>query len=186
MTDSTPPPPGPPSPPPGWSPAAPGPPPPGAYLDSARVPSGLPGGVVLAGFWIRLAGFFVDWLLFFAISFGLSLIWSTRQVTVVGGSTVVFHGSTAAVDLVVLVLEIVYFTWLWSSWGASLGQQLVGVKVIDASTGDRPRLSQALVRFVGYVISALCILLGFIWVAFDGRKEGWMDKLASTLVVRAR
>ena len=27
-------------------------------------------------------------------------------------------------------------------------------------------------------------MLGFIWVAFDARKQGWHDKLANTVVVR--
>jgi uncharacterized RDD family membrane protein YckC len=30
------------------------------------------------------------------------------------------------------------------------------------------------------------LLLGFIWVGFDPRKQGWHDKLAGTLVVRSR
>jgi uncharacterized RDD family membrane protein YckC len=27
-------------------------------------------------------------------------------------------------------------------------------------------------------------MLGFIWVGFDKRKQGWHDKLAGTLVVK--
>jgi uncharacterized RDD family membrane protein YckC len=30
------------------------------------------------------------------------------------------------------------------------------------------------------------IMLGIIWVAFDKRKQGFHDKLAGTLVVRAK
>jgi uncharacterized RDD family membrane protein YckC len=32
----------------------------------------------------------------------------------------------------------------------------------------------------------LPLLLGFVWVAFDPRKQGWHDKLAHTVVVRPR
>jgi uncharacterized RDD family membrane protein YckC len=28
------------------------------------------------------------------------------------------------------------------------------------------------------------LFLGFIWVAFDARKQGWHDKLAGTLVIK--
>ncbi|MDG2018151.1 MAG: hypothetical protein P8J25_01765 [Porticoccaceae bacterium] len=28
------------------------------------------------------------------------------------------------------------------------------------------------------------MLIGIIWVAFDKRKQGWHDKLASTAVIR--
>jgi len=34
------------------------------------------------------------------------------------------------------------------------------------------------------IISFAVLLLGVIWVAFDGRKQGWHDKLANTVVVR--
>jgi uncharacterized RDD family membrane protein YckC len=34
------------------------------------------------------------------------------------------------------------------------------------------------------VISGVALDIGFIWVAFDPRKQGWHDKIASTFVVR--
>ena len=36
----------------------------------------------------------------------------------------------------------------------------------------------------GKIVSMLPLMLGFIWVAFDARKQGWHDKLANTVVVR--
>ena len=33
------------------------------------------------------------------------------------------------------------------------------------------------------VISGLIFSLGFIWVAFDGKRQGWHDKLAGTYVI---
>jgi len=35
-----------------------------------------------------------------------------------------------------------------------------------------------------YLISKLALYLGFIWIAFDRRKQGWHDKIAGTVVVR--
>ena len=29
------------------------------------------------------------------------------------------------------------------------------------------------------------LMLGFLWVAFDKRKQGWHDKLAGTVVIQA-
>jgi len=39
-------------------------------------------------------------------------------------------------------------------------------------------------RYFGYYVSGLILALGFIWIAFDKRKQGWHDKLAGTLVIR--
>jgi uncharacterized RDD family membrane protein YckC len=72
------------------------------------------------------------------------------------------------------------------SRGATLGRRLVGIRVVDADTGEPLKPGQALIRYVGYIISGLPIFIGFIWAAFDSRKQGWMDKLAGTQVVKVR
>lgn len=41
-------------------------------------------------------------------------------------------------------------------------------------------------RYLAYYVSLIPFGLGFIWVAFDGRKQGWHDKLAGTVVVRKK
>ena len=42
----------------------------------------------------------------------------------------------------------------------------------------------SLLRYVGLIISIVVFFLGVIWAAFDGRKQGWHDKIACTLVFR--
>jgi hypothetical protein len=44
----------------------------------------------------------------------------------------------------------------------------------------------AFLRCVGYLISGPVLCLGFLWIAFDGKKQGWHDKIAATLVIRER
>jgi uncharacterized RDD family membrane protein YckC len=55
---------------------------------------------------------------------------------------------------------------------------------VDAKTGGKPSTGQFIGRYLCYYLSSLLLGLGFIWVAFDSRKQGWHDKLAGTLVVR--
>jgi uncharacterized RDD family membrane protein YckC len=43
-----------------------------------------------------------------------------------------------------------------------------------------------LARYVGYIISTIPLCLGFLWVGFDSKKQGWHDKIAGTVVVRNR
>ena len=43
---------------------------------------------------------------------------------------------------------------------------------------------KAILRYIGYIISGLVLLIGFIWIAFDARRQGWHDKIAGTYVVR--
>lgn len=60
------------------------------------------------------------------------------------------------------------------------------LRVVDAETGKTLSVGQAVARYLCYIISMLPLCLGFIWVAFDRRKQGWHDKIAQTVVVRAK
>jgi uncharacterized RDD family membrane protein YckC len=42
---------------------------------------------------------------------------------------------------------------------------------------------RAIIRYFGYVVGALFCYVGWLWVAFDADKQGWHDKLATTIVV---
>ena len=63
------------------------------------------------------------------------------------------------------------------------GKLLMGCRIVDADTLQPISHKQALIRLVGYFISALPMYLGFVWAAKDKRKQGLHDKLANTLVL---
>jgi len=44
----------------------------------------------------------------------------------------------------------------------------------------------AFLRWVSYFISALPLYIGFVWAAFDGKKQAWHDKIAGTVVILTR
>jgi len=57
------------------------------------------------------------------------------------------------------------------------------MKIVDAKTGLRPTLLQFIIRYIGYIPSALIFLLGLIWVVWDKKKQAWHDKMAGTVVI---
>lgn len=87
--------------------------------------------------------------------------------------------------LMVLILDMVYFTWFHGAVGRTPGKMLLGLRVVQA-TGEPMTFGLAFLRWVGYLISKLALGLGFIWIAFDRRKQGWHDKLAGTVVVTVK
>ncbi|MDO9217485.1 MAG: RDD family protein, partial [Lacisediminimonas sp.] len=70
--------------------------------------------------------------------------------------------------------------------GSTPGKLAISAVVVDERTGCPPGLAQQLGRSLGLLLSMVPFGLGFLWVAFHPRKQGWHDKLAGTLVVRAR
>ena len=42
-----------------------------------------------------------------------------------------------------------------------------------------------IVRYIGYTVNTVVFGIGWIWAAFDKDKQGWHDKLAGTVVIKA-
>ena len=117
------------------------------------------------GFWIRFAAGVIDWITLFAALVILTLI---------------FGGFAAFLELLILILYVVQL----GLRGQTLGKQAVGIKVVTWE-GEVPGVGRAVVReVIGKFVSGIVFLLGYIWVAFDGQKQGWHDKMAGTYVVK--
>jgi uncharacterized RDD family membrane protein YckC len=195
---------GPPPPPPpgplggGQYPPAPYPPPP-QYPTSAYYPgpthAGPAPGIAYAGFWIRFIAAVVDGIIVGVPLFILFLVIEgpafnsyTDCINAAGSyascGSIYGYGSIQYFNLATLVVQLAYFAVMWSSFGGTLGQRMLGLHVVDAATGGRIGIGRAIGRYIGYLISAFVLLIGLIWAAFDPRKQGWHDKMASTFVVR--
>lgn len=72
----------------------------------------------------------------------------------------------------------------WRFRGATPGKMLVRAKIVTAEGLARPSTGRLIGRFFAYFVSIFPACLGFLWIAFDRRKQGWHDKLAGTVVVR--
>jgi uncharacterized RDD family membrane protein YckC len=68
-------------------------------------------------------------------------------------------------------------------WQATPGKMLMDVEIVSAKTLQRPGPGQLVIRYLGYIVSSLPLGLGFLWILFDKRKQGWHDKLAGTRVI---
>lgn len=76
----------------------------------------------------------------------------------------------------------VYFALFWNLGGQTIGQYVMGVRVVRLD-GKKMTFLRALVRFVGYIASFLALGLGFLWVLVDDRRQGFADKMAKTVVL---
>jgi uncharacterized RDD family membrane protein YckC len=85
-----------------------------------------------------------------------------------------------------LLVELVYFTSFHAtSAGQSIGNKILGIRVLDADTGRSLPYVRAFVRTLVSNLSALPCFLGYFWMLWDRRKRTWHDMVASSLVVRA-
>jgi uncharacterized RDD family membrane protein YckC len=144
-------------------------------------PAGPAPGLHYAGFWIRLVAFILDAIVLAVIAAALGPLAGTGAVVQTGTQVAVNYQASGLQTLIGLV----YFIGFWAWRGQTPGMIPLNLRVVMADTGQKPDVVRALLRYVGLIISFVVIFLGVIWVAFDARKQGWHDKIASTVVVRA-
>ena len=82
-----------------------------------------------------------------------------------------------------LVLPAVGIVIFWIARQATPGKMVLKLRIVDANTFAAPSSLQAIGRYLGYYVSIFGLMLGFLFVAFDPRKQGWHDKLARTVVI---
>lgn len=84
-----------------------------------------------------------------------------------------------------LLLWLAYHVAFWAWSGSTLGARVFGLVLVEMD-GRRVGFQVALVRALASFLSAIPLFLGFIWVAWDLRKQSWHDKLAGTCLVWRR
>ncbi len=133
------------------------------------------------GFWVRLGAAIIDSVLLLTVTFPLIYIFYGEQYFI---SEALVQGP--ADILITWVLPAVIVIIFWSAKQATPGKMAFGARIVDARTGKPPSTGQQIGRYLGYFVSTIPFLLGYIWVAFDGKKQGWHDKMAGTVVVRPK
>lgn len=133
------------------------------------------------GFWARVGASLIDTVLMGII------IWPI--LTAYYGET--YWTSESIIQgpmdfLLSWVLPAVAVIVFWVVKQATPGKMAVSAKIVDAKTGNTASTGQLIGRYLAYYVSLIPFGLGFIWVAFDERKQGWHDKLAGTVVVRKK
>lgn len=84
-----------------------------------------------------------------------------------------------------IVIHVIYYWFFWTRWdGQTPGKRMMGIRIIKA---DGTVLSDfdALIRAVGYYLSAMIMGLGYFWALFDEQKRTWHDLISGTVVVKA-
>ena len=59
-------------------------------------------------------------------------------------------------------------------WGTSPGKRAVGLRIVDADTGQPMTVKQAALRTFGYLLTFATCGTGFLWVLSNPRKQALM------------
>jgi len=84
------------------------------------------------------------------------------------------------------LLQAAYFTILTWRYGQTLGKKALNLKVVTTEYGSLSFGKVFLREVIGKFISTIILFIGFLWVAWDEKKQAVHDKLAGTYVVKTK
>jgi uncharacterized RDD family membrane protein YckC len=184
-----------------------------AYPGSPTVgwaPAGPAPGLAYAGFWTRLVGYVVDVVLLFLVEATVAVplvyvpIVQYYQLhppvsgQVVAALPVDLNGRLMLISALGAAVSALYFGGLVAWTGRTLGQRVMGARVVRLEDGGVLPPGRSFLRaiifwgpgvlsLVPYAggLAGLLALIGLLAVSWDPRKQGWHDKLGRSLVVKA-
>jgi uncharacterized RDD family membrane protein YckC len=144
-----------------------------------------------AGFWRRFAAYLIDSVIisvcYWIFSFILGLFFGGNSLTDTFRHPDLYSAFIIIIMVIIwialLMAIILYYTLMESSLRqATLGKMAMGIRVTNLN-GGRISFANALGRYFAKIISAIILYIGFIMIAFTGKKQGLHDMIANTLVV---
>lgn len=141
------------------------------------------------GFGVRFVAFLIDsaWALVAATLLAALILGQPdidlKTISQDPAGTLTLLSGRVLLDLVTVAIMVVVF---WMARSATPGKMVFSAVIADAKTLGMPSKAQLIVRYLGYYLSMFGLMLGFLWIAFDGRKQGWHDKLAGTVVIKKK
>ena len=136
----------------------------------------------LANPWRRLVARFLDGVMLVGVALLISFVLSPRPAELSTNSQVV----TFVVTL--QIISFLYEVILIAIRGQTLGKSLMGIRVVGITDGQVPGWARAGVRWLLPAAASLVppsVLIVYLWLLWDPRRQGLHDKAAGTLVIQA-
>jgi len=150
--------------------------------------------VVYAGFIKRFLALVIDVIILMIVTLPINLVFSlfkpSGNVWISGLSketnVITSSAMESAKQIVIIVINFVYSIGFLTLSGATPGKMVLGLMVVGTDF-HKISLGKAVIReTIGKFLSSIAFCLGYLWIIWDGKKQGWHDKIASTFVVEKK
>jgi len=130
-------------------------------------PAGALGGSP-AGFWRRLGSALIDGII-------LGVVSSIIQYATNRGLGTLFG----------FIIAGIYFGYFHGTTGRTPGNAALGITVVSVRDGIGQPIGygRAIARWLMSYVSAIAILIGYLWMLWDPQKQTWHDKVAGSVPV---
>lgn len=140
-----------------------------------------------AGFGVRFLASLIDSVVLavflMIIGIGLAMIFKSHLETMTAAQLSSISSVVWIKLIFFLVAAFLFPILFWRKYDATPGKMIFKMKVVDADNFQKLSFSKGFIRCIGYFVSSLILCLGYLWVIFDKRKQGWHDKMANSVVI---
>ena len=122
------------------------------------------------GFWIRFVAALLDGLIV-SLPVGIiqsGLVWAT--------------GIDSLRYLISLAM-VIFIIYMEGIQGGTPGKLIMGMRIVNEQ-GQYIGIPSAILRYIGKILSALILLIGYFMIGWDPKKQGLHDKIAKSYVVK--
>jgi uncharacterized RDD family membrane protein YckC len=134
----------------------------------------------LASIGLRCGAFLLDYIFLMlvpAVTVSLALMF--KRAAPAMASIILVIGYLATFGLL-----LVNWVYLCGQTGQTVGRRIIGIRIIRTDGAPMDYRTAMLRHLGGYPLAFICFGLGFWWMLWDGKQQGWHDKLADTLVIK--
>jgi uncharacterized RDD family membrane protein YckC len=133
---------------------------------------------------IRLVAFIIDSIIIGIIA---AIIYFVVILAVITSGVFFLWGPILLLGLILGILELLYFMFMDSSYGATLGKRILGLQV-QTVNGGKVSFDKAFIRNVSKIFWLFLLIDWILGVATPGpdSRQKYTDRIAGTTVVSAR
>ncbi|MFH8614266.1 RDD family protein [Streptomyces sp. NPDC017979] len=84
-----------------------------------------------------------------------------------------------------LIAAMVFIAYREGTTGQSPGKQVLGIKLLREQDGQIVGFGKAFLRRLAHIVDALPCYIGYLWPAWDQKKQTFADKICSTVVIKS-
>lgn len=143
-------------------------------------------GVLYANQIVRFIAYIIDMAVLSAIMFGLNYAAAYYALTPKDSELLIqiYTYLPFAIIILELLIIILYFPYLESKKGATIGKMIMGLKVVDYN-GNKISFSKALLRYICFILQS-SVALSHILCFVTPRRQNLNEIMSKTIVVSKR
>lgn len=146
----------------------------------------------LAGFWQRFFAYLLDSVLLVTGGVIVAVVLGALLAVVMVARGATDQELDRAVERLQTAFQVAHFLtiqayfWIGNSRGATVGKRALGIRVVSEADGQPIGLARGFGRHIIWNLDWLALGLGWLWCAWDRKKQTWHDKAVGSLVIRTR